>query len=114
MRNTIIGILFFILGNIIAWFQFNAQFLWPWWKSRPLVPQFLFAIPMGLCFWYAIKYIVEESGALWTSKLVGFGVGHVVFAIMTYVFMKEDMFTTKTMTCLFLSSIIIGIQIFWK
>ena len=114
MKNTIISILFFTLGNILGWFQFNAQFAWPWWKEKPFTSQFLFAIPMGLCFWYAIKYIVEESGELWTSKLVGFGVGHTVFAIMTYVFMKESMLTAKTMTCLSLSSIIIGIQIFWK
>jgi len=114
MKNTIIGIILFVFGNIISWFQFNAQFVWPWWKDRPLTSQFLFAIPMGLCFWFAIKYIVMETGELWTSKLIGFGAGNVVFAIMTYIFMKEGMFTAKTMTCLSLSSIIIGIQIFWK
>ena len=109
-----LGLLFFVVGNIIAWFQFNAQFVWPWWKDRPFTAQFLFAIPMGLCFWYAIKNVVEYSGELWASKLIGFGAGNVVFAIMTYVLMRESMFTTKTMACLLLSSFIIGIQIFWK
>ena len=35
-------------------------------------------------------------------------------AIFTYIFMGESIFTTKTMTCMFLASIIIYIQIFWK
>ena len=112
--KTLIGILFFTLGNIIAWFQFNSQFVWDWWKDKPMLSNFIFAIPMGLCFWYAIKYIVEDTGLLWTSKLIGFGVGNIIFAIFTYAFLKESMFAPKTLLCLFLSAVIIGIQIFWK
>tara|TARA_B100000287_G_scaffold314169_1_gene297566 strand:- start:441 stop:785 length:345 start_codon:yes stop_codon:yes gene_type:complete len=114
MSGLYIGIIFFVLGNVIAWFQFNSQFVWPWWEDKPLLSQLIFAVPMGLCFWYAIKNIVDHSGELWTSKLVGFGVSNVIFAIMTYALMKESMFTAKTMACLFLSSMIIGIQILWK
>ena len=112
--GVLIGILLFAAGNVISWFQFNAQFVWPWWRERPLTSQFLFAIPMGLFFWYAIRFVVEETGELWTSKLIGFGVGNVIFAIMTFALMRESIFTAKTMACLLLSSIIIGIQIFWK
>ena len=108
------GILFFILGNIIAWFQFNSQFAWPWWKDRPLTAQLIFAIPMGMCFWYAAKYIVEDSGELWTSKLVGFGASNLIFPILTYAIMKESMFTVKTMACLALSGLIIIIQFYFK
>tara|TARA_A100001515_G_C4558534_1_gene205806 strand:+ start:790 stop:1131 length:342 start_codon:yes stop_codon:yes gene_type:complete len=112
--NILIGILFFVVGNILAWFQFNSQFVWPWWQNRPILSNVIFAVPMGICFWYAIKYIVVASGELWTSKLVGFGVSNFVFAILTYVLLKESMFTPKTMTCLALAAIIILIQIFWK
>ena len=112
--NLYIGLLFFLLANIIAWFQFNAQFISKWWSDKPLLINFLLAVPMGLCFWFAIKNIVEATGELWASKLIGFGVSNVVFAIFTYIFMGESIFTTKTMTCMFLASIIIYIQIFWK
>tara|TARA_R110000824_G_scaffold287986_2_gene476008 strand:+ start:312 stop:653 length:342 start_codon:yes stop_codon:yes gene_type:complete len=108
------GTLFFTVGNILAWFQFNSQFVWPWWQNRPVLSNVIFAIPMGICFWYAVKNVVLASGELWTSKLVGFGVSNFVFAIMTYIFLKESIFTTKTMMCLFLASLIIVIQIFWK
>jgi len=112
--KTLIGIAFFTIGNILAWFQFNSQFVWDWWKERPILSNFIFAIPMGLCFWYAIKYIVEDHGLLWTSKLVGFGVSNITFAILTYFFLKESILVPKTMVCLALAVVIIGIQILWK
>jgi hypothetical protein len=33
---------------------------------------------------------------------------------MTYAFMRESIFTVKTLSCLLLASIIIAIQIFWE
>ena len=108
------GILLFTIGNILAWFQFNSQFVWEWWKDRPIISNVIFAIPMGFCFWYAIKYIVEDTSLLWTSKLIGFGVSNVVFAILTYAFLKESILVPKTLICLLLSVAIIGIQIAWK
>ena len=108
------GILLFTIGNILAWFQFNSQFVWDWWKAKPLLPNLVFGIPMGICFWYAIKYIMEDTNLLWTSKLIGFSVSNVTFAILTYILIKESMFAPKTMVCLALSVAIIGVQVFWK
>ena len=113
MKITI-GILFFIVGNIFAWFQYNSQFAWEWWENKPLLPSIVYGIPMGVCFWYAIKNIVEASNELWMSKLIGFGVSNFIFAILTYIFLRESIFSPKTMLCLLLASVIIGIQIFWK
>ena len=112
--KLLIGVLFFILGNVLAWFQFNMQFVYKWWSDKPLLTNILFAIPMGMCFWYAVKNIFESTGELWASKLIGFGVSNFIFAIFTYALLKESMFTAKTLTCLFLATIIIGIQLFWK
>jgi len=112
--NVTLGILFFLIGNILAWFQFNSQFVWKWWEDKPILSNLIFAVPMGICFWYAIKHIVAETNELWASKLIGFGVSNVVFALLTYLLLKESVFTAKTMTCLFLACLIILIQIFWK
>ena len=108
------GVLYFLLGNIIAWFQFNSQFVWEWWQDKPITTNLIFAVPMGICFWLAAKSIVGETGQLWSSKLIGFGVSQTVFPILTYVIMKESMFTPKTMTCVGLSFVIVAIQVFWK
>ena len=109
-----VGLLYFLVGNIIAWFQFNAQFAWDWWKDKPVLSTLLFAVPMGFCFWHAIKNVVLATDELWASKLLGFGVSNFVFAIMTYIFLKESILTPKTLTCLSLASVIIAIQIYWK
>jgi len=114
LNGLYIGIIFFLIGNIIAWFQFNAQFVWEWWEDKPLITNLIFATPMGMCFWYAAKNIVSVTNEVWSSKLIGFGVSNAIFGIMTYIFLKESMFTPKTLTCLFLGSLIILIQIFWK
>ena len=108
------GIFFFIIGNILAWFQFNSQFVWKWWENKAILSNLVFAVPMGLCFWYAIKNIVEDTGYLWTSKLIGFGVSNVVFGILTYFFLRESIMVNKTLICLVLSVVIIAIQIYWK
>jgi hypothetical protein len=112
--KTLIGIIFFTVGNVLAWFQFNSQFVWEWWEDKPILSNCIFAIPMGFCFWHAIKYIMEDTGLLWSSKIIGFGVSNVIFAILTYAFLKESVLSSKTIICLALSVIIIGIQIFWK
>jgi len=112
--KILIGVVLFTIGNILAWFQFNSQFVWGWWKDKPILPNLIFAIPMGLCFWYAIKYIMEDTNLLWTSKLIGFGVSNIVFAILTYLLLKESIFAPKTLICLLLSVVIVGIQVAWK
>tara|TARA_B100000131_G_scaffold224532_1_gene216130 strand:- start:10 stop:345 length:336 start_codon:yes stop_codon:yes gene_type:complete len=110
----IAGVILFLLGNVLAWFQFNSQFVWPWWSTRPLLSNAIFAIPMGICFWYAIRHIVDATGLLWSSKLIGFGVSNLVFAVLTYTLLKESIFEPKTMVCLVLSVAIIAIQVMWK
>ncbi len=108
------GILFFVIGNILAWFQYNSQFVWKWWQDKPLLSSIIFAIPLGLCFWHAVRSIMLSTGLLWSSKLIGFGVSNVIFGLLTYVFLKESILEPKTVVCLILSCIIIAIQIFWK
>ena len=71
-------------------------------------------MPMSLCFWHAVKNIVLSTGHLWSSRLIGFGVSTVIFAILTFFIAKETMFTIKTMSSIALAGLIIFIQIYWK
>ncbi len=108
------AIIFFIIGNVLAWFQFNSQFVWDAFKDRPILTCAIFSFPMSLSFWYAINFVMSETEYLWTSKLVGFGVSNIVFAILTWIFMNQGIFNAKTMVTLLLATIIIALQIFWK
>jgi hypothetical protein len=108
------GIILFAIANVFAWFQFNSQFVWEWFEDKPIITCAIFSFPMSVLFWHAINSVMSETDQLWTSKLVGFGVGNIVFGALTWIILNQSMLTAKTMTCLALASLIIGIQIFWK
>ena len=108
------GMGFFILGHIFAWFQLNSQFAWEWWKDKPLAAVLIYSIPVGLCFWYASKFIFEETGAAWSGRFMGFAASYFVFPLLTWAILNESMFTAKTMLCIMLSVCILLIQIFWR
>jgi hypothetical protein len=58
-------------------------------------------------------FILAANGEIYLSRLAGFAVGIVVFAIMGWVLFKEGV-SPKTGVCLLLSLVIILIQVLWK
>ena len=112
--NIMIACCLFALGQTMGWFQLNAQFVWEWWKDKPIVSAAVFSIPTGICFWYGIKLCYEEWGQVWGPRFLIFSMSYLTFPIFTWYFLNESMFTAKTMTCVFLSFLIIAIQPLWK
>jgi len=108
------GIGLFTLGHIFAWFQFNSQFVWEWWEDKPFLAVGVYAIPVGLCFWHATRLVFEETAAAWSARLLGFAASYFVFPLLTWAFLHESMFTPKTLICIFLSCLIVAVQLFWK
>jgi len=105
---------FFFLGHVGAWFHLNSQFVWEWWKDKPLITTLIFSLPVGLSFYFGTKYAVTGTDSLWSSRLMSFGISYFIFPVLTYIFFKESMFETKTLICVFLSFTIIAVQVFWK
>jgi hypothetical protein len=58
-------------------------------------------------------FVAAYDGQIWPSRLIGFGIGVVVFSLMSHWLFKEP-FTLKTLVCLGLGSLIVLIQILWK
>lgn len=115
MRQKIaLGLALYFVGHIAAWYQFNSQFVFQWAKNNLLVPVLLFALPMGFCFMYGTKLLMEETSELWFARLVGFGISYAIFPLMTWYYLNESMFTTKTMICFALACLIMYIQLFWR
>ena len=99
------GFIFFCAGCTLSWFLNNSQFVWGWWKDKPLVAAGIYAIPAGMLYWYGTKYAYAG---------LAFSASYFVFPVLTYFLLKESMFTTKTMLCVGLSLCIVLIQLFWK
>jgi hypothetical protein len=57
---------------------------------------------------------VDATHEAWAARMLGFGMSYLTFPFLTWWLLHESMFTTKTMLCIFLSIMIVGIQLFWK
>ncbi len=108
-----VGIFLFFLGQILGWFQLNAQYLSDWWKDKPIVAALIIGVPTSIAFWYAWRMIVESTGSVWTARFIGSSTGLIIFPVLTWFLLGESMLTAKTMTCLGLAVLIIIIQLVW-
>ena len=113
MSKLILGILLGSLAQIITFFQFQGQFKIEWMKNHPFIVSFL-GVPIAYLFLLSVKYMVAYyDGQLWPSRLIGFGLGAIIFTWLSWLIFKEPM-TTKTIISLILAGGILSIQIFWK
>ena len=116
MNNTIElirGTLLFLLGQTLVWYQINGQFLTDWIKERPLTMSLL-GIPISYVYIYATQYLVEAfNGDLWPQRLIGFSMGMIAFAFLTFIHLNQAI-TLKTAVTLALATAIVVIQIVCK
>ena len=111
MNKLDISVVTLAIVNIFAWFQLNGQFLKngpEWLKSKVFV--FIIGAPIGLALWYATKWSYEHFGFTWNIRLIGFGLGTLVFGVMSWSILDEIP-TLKTIICLMLAASIVLIQI---
>ncbi len=112
-KPILFSIALFIIGNILAWFQANSQFVWKWWYEHPVTTVLIYSIPTSLAFYFGWRYAVESTGSLWSARMLGFGVATIIFGALSYTVMNEGL-SVKNGLCLVLSITIILIQLLWK
>ena len=111
MNKLSLAILILLGSNLLAWFQLNAQFKWtesPFWNNAYFMS--IFGIPVGYGFFIATKLCYEYFGFTWNMRMIGFGVGTLMFGIMSW-FMLDEIPTLKTIICILLAIAIILIQV---
>lgn len=114
MKNLIYGILLFLLGQSLIWFQTNGQFVWPWFKRNPIFVALIGGSTISYMFIVATRYIAEYyDGQLWPGRFIGFAMGMVSFGLLTYFIMDEPL-NQKTIISLSLALTLICVQLFWK
>ena len=111
--NLFKGFFFGVLGQIFSFLQLQGSVKFGWYEKYPIII-LLSSIPAA---WFYIKsvegFVNHFDGQLWPSRLIGFGIGIVVFVTLSMLMFKEPL-TTKTLICLLLAATILGIQILWK
>jgi hypothetical protein len=111
-KNVAYAIILYVIGQAMVWFQSNGQFMWPFFKKYPLLIACI-GIPISYIFINGTRLSYSGYGVLWPGRMLGFAVGVIIFAILSQIFMGEQI-NLKTGLCLFLSFLIICIQIFMK
>ena len=103
-----------LLGQGILWFQSNAQFFNTWAKTHPWAMSVVFGVPASYTFIKATELCaIWFDGLTWPGRLLGFGFGAIMFAILSYTVLGETI-TTKTIVSLTLALAIVLVQILWK
>lgn len=113
MNRLLVGIIYGIFGQIFSFMQLQGSIKYGWYQKYPIVI-LLSSIPAAWFYIKSVENLVHwGNGELWPSRLIGFGIGIVVFVALTIILFKEPI-TLKTLTCLLLAMSILLIQMFWK
>jgi len=109
----IYGVIFGVLAQVITFLQLQGQMKYDLLKNNMWLT-LLMGIPISFLFMMSVKnFVLSYGGQIWPSRLIGFGIGVIIFTLMSEIMFKEPI-TLKTATCLLLGFAIILIQLFWK
>ena len=113
LNKLLIEFALILIAQAITYYMVQGQFIFRQLKNN-LAASIIMSIPAAICGFYATRYFVESfNGLLWPARMIGFAVGIIVFASLTYIHLKE-LPDTKTILTMVLAGGIIVIQLFWK
>ena len=113
-KALLFGIMFYMVGQVMTYYQLNGQFIWPWFKKNPLLVSIVTGSFISYIVIYATKLVVEHfDGLLWPGRFIGFASGMFIFAFMTWAFLGEGI-NFKTAISLVLAATLICVQLFVK
>ena len=102
-----------LLGQIFSFMQLQGSVKYGWFAKYPIII-LLSSVPAAWFYIKSVEHLVTAfDGQLWPSRLIGFGIGIIVFVSLSIMLFKEPI-TAKTLVCLGLAASILGVQIFWK
>ena len=111
--NIFYGVLYGVIAQILTFLQLQGNIKYGWFQKYPVIMLGI-AIPISYLFIKSVEYFVAAyNGEIWPSRLIGFGIGVIIFTLMSKLLFGEP-FTTKTAVCLALGTAIVLIQILWK
>lgn len=103
-----------LAAQVLVWVQLNGQFVWSWFRDNSTLVSIIFAWPIS---WLFINYqkhaYVMFDQSLWSIRLFGYGIGMIIFFLMTWK-LTGEVLNLKNGLCLALSLAIVLIQAFMK
>jgi multidrug transporter EmrE-like cation transporter len=113
MNNLLLGSLYGLIAQIGTFLQLQGNVKYDWYSKHPVI-LLLCAIPLSWLYIQSVNHLVLAfGGEIWPSRMIGFGIGVIVFSIMGYFLFKEPI-TLKTGISILLAIGIIFIQLKMK
>ena len=107
MNKLLLGFVYGLIAQVLTFLQLQGNIKWNWYERYPFIVLGM-AIPISWLYIKSVEQFVHQfNGDIWPSRLIGFGIGIIVFALMSF-FLFNEAITLKTFVCL-----ILGIHIFW-
>jgi multidrug transporter EmrE-like cation transporter len=107
------GIIYCIVAQILTFLQFQGGIKYGITEKHPWLLA-LGGIPISYLFMMSVtNFMKAYNGEIWPSRLFGFGIGIVIFTLMSHLLFNEHI-TWKTGVCILLGLVIIIIQVYWK
>lgn len=111
--KLVIGMVLMFIAQILTFLQLQGPLKYQWFKENYWLVV-LMGIPISMMYMESVRQIITHySGLLWPSRIIGFGIGVIVFAVMAQTIFGETL-NTKTIVSLGVATILILIQLFWK
>jgi multidrug transporter EmrE-like cation transporter len=113
MNKLLLGFVYGFIAQVLTFLQLQGNIKWNWYHKYPIIMLGM-AVPISWLYIKSVEAFVHSfNGEIWPSRLIGFAIGIIVFALMSYFLFKEPV-STKTLICIVLAMCILGVQIFWK
>lgn len=113
MNKLLLGFVYGLIAQILTFLQLQGNIKWNWYERYPTILLSV-SIPIAWLYIKSVEYFVQSfNGEIWPSRLIGFSIGVVVFALMSF-FLFNESISTKTLICLILACGILGIQLLWR
>lgn len=111
--KILLGILFGIIGQVGTFLQLQGGYKFGWYNDYKWII-ILASVPLGWVYIQSVNYFIAGfGGQIWPSRLLGFGVGVIVFTLMSHYLFKEPL-DLKNGLCLMLGFMIVLIQLLVK
>jgi multidrug transporter EmrE-like cation transporter len=112
-NKILIGIFFGIIGQVGTFLQLQGGYKYGWYNDYKWII-ILASVPLGWVYIQSVNYFIAGfGGQIWPSRLLGFGVGVIVFTLMSHYLFKEPL-DLKNGLCLILGFTIVIIQLLVK
>ena len=113
MNKLLSGFVYGFIAQILTFLQLQGNIKYNWYQKYPWIILGV-SVPISWLYIKSVEAFVHHfNGEIWPSRLIGFGVGIIVFVLLSWILFKEPL-TLKTIVSVTLAAGILAVQILWK